>query len=156
MAYDAARGRIVLFGGYALGDTWVYGALAPALNQTIGSACVGTNGPPVIASNLPFLGNPTFVVDLLSARASAPCLFVLATGTQTLNLGGGCTLYLDGIFMPLLTATNTSGFSSVKMSIPLDLSLRGGAAYAQAFVIDPRGSFAGTASSAGLKLVLGD
>jgi hypothetical protein len=81
---------------------------------------------------------------------------MIATGTQALNLGGGCTLYLNGFLMPLLTATNASGFSSVKLSIPLDVSLRGGVAYAQAFVLDPMGSFAGLALSAGLKLVIGD
>ena len=41
-------------------------------------------------------------------------------------------------------------------ALPLDASLRGGAAYAQAFVVDPQGPFAGLAVSAGLKLVLGD
>jgi hypothetical protein len=81
---------------------------------------------------------------------------MLATGTQALNLGGGCTLYLNGVFTPLVAATNASGFASVKLPIPLDLSLRGGAAYAQAFVLDPLGSFAGLALSAGVKLVLGD
>jgi hypothetical protein len=110
----------------------------------------------VIASNLPFVGNQAVVLDLLAARASAPCLFMLATGTQALNLGGGCTLYLNGVLMPLFSATNASGFASVKLSIPLDPSLRGGAAYAQAFVLDPMGSFAGLALSGGLKLVFGD
>ena len=105
---------------------------------------------------MPFLGNQSFVLDVLSARASAPCLFMLATGTQTLSLGGGCSLYLSGVFVPIFTATNASGSSSVKLSIPLDLSLRGGAAYAQAFVVDPMGSFAGLALSAGQKLLLGD
>jgi hypothetical protein len=157
LAYDATRQRVVLFGGdSAFGDTWLYGNHALAATQTIGNACAGTNGPPVIASNLPYLGNPAFVLDLLSARASAPCLFMLATGTQALNLGGGCSLYLNGVFVPVFTATNASGFASVKFSIPLDTSLRGGAAYAQGFVLDPMGSFAGLALSAGQRLVLGD
>jgi hypothetical protein len=154
LAYDAARERVVLFGGG--GDTWLYGNLFPAATQTIGRACAGTNGPPVLASNLPSLGTQAFVLDLLSARASAPCLFMLATGTQALNLGGGCTLYVNGVFVPLFTATNASGFASVKLSIPLDPALRGGATHAQGFVFDPMGSFASLALSAGLKLVFGD
>jgi hypothetical protein len=155
-AYDAARQRVVLFSGDGLGDTWLYGNVVAAASQTIGSACAGTNGLPMIASGLPFLGNQAFILDLVSARASAPCLFLLATGTQALSLGGGCTLYLSGSFVPLVTATNTSGFASARLSIPLDPSLRGGAVYAQSFVLDPLGSFAGLALSAGLRLVLGD
>jgi hypothetical protein len=164
MAYDAARQCVVLFGGgdpyatfdYTLADTWLYGDLVPAAAQTIGSACAGTNGPPAIASNLPAFDHRPFVLDLLSARASAPCLFLLATGTQTLHLGGGCTLYLNGVFVPLFSATNAAGFASVKLAIPLDRALRGGATYAQGFVLDPRGSFAGLALSAGLQFVIGD
>jgi hypothetical protein len=160
MAYDTARQRIVLFGGNSFagrfGDTWLHGRFIAATTQRIGSACAGTNGPPVIAGNLPFLGNQAFVLDVLSARASAPCLFMLATGTQALNLGGGCTLYLNGAFVPIFTATNANGFASVKLAIPLDPSLHLGAAYGQAFVIDPMGYFAGIAFSAGLRLGFGD
>jgi hypothetical protein len=58
--------------------------------------------------------------------------------------------------VPLFTSTNATGFASVKLSVPLDPSFRGGVAYAQALVIDPMGSFAGLAFSAGQKLVLGD
>jgi hypothetical protein len=157
MAYDAARQRIVMFEGSpgSSADTWLHGNLVPATTQTIGSACAGTSGLPVIASSVPVVGNQTFVLDLLSARAQAPCLFVLATGTQALNLGGGCTLYLNGAFLPVLTATNASGFASARFAIPPDPVLRGGAAYAQSLVFDPV-AFAGIALSAGLKLVLGD
>jgi hypothetical protein len=158
MAYDAARQRIVMFEGSpgSSADTWLHGNLVPATTQTIGSACAGTNGPPVIAGNTPYLGNQGFALDLRSARATAPCLFMLATRTQALNLGGGCSLYLDGAFVPVFTATSASGFATVKLAIPLDTSLRGGAAYAQGFVLDPMGSFAGIALSAGRRLVLGD
>jgi hypothetical protein len=156
MAYDAAHQRVVLFGGFGLYvDTWLYGNLVAAAAQTIGSACAGTNGPPVIASNLPFLGNQGFVLDLLSARASAPCAFGLAAEPQALSLPGGCTLYLKDPIVPLFTTTNASGFASVKFAIPIDM-LRGSVAYAQAVVLDPMGALAGLSFSAGLKLVLGD
>jgi hypothetical protein len=110
----------------------------------------------VLASSQPFLGNQGFVLDLLSARASTSCLFVLAPDTQALHLGGGCTLYLEGFFASLFTGTNTSGFASVKLSIPFDSTLRGAPIYTQAFVLDPMGSFAGIAFSPGLKLLPGD
>jgi hypothetical protein len=162
MAYDVARQRTELFGGsppastLPFGDTWVRGNLVPATAAVIGSPCAGSSGPPVITSNLPWLGNEALVVDLLSARASAPCLFVLASGTQNTSLGGGCTLYVNGLLVPLVAATNPSGFASTQFPVPPALSLRGVAVYAQACVFDPMGSFAGLAMSAGLGLVLGD
>jgi hypothetical protein len=159
MTYDAARQRLVVFGGWdnvPHGDTWLHGNVVSAASQRIGSACSGANGLPVITSNLPYLGNQTFVLDVLSARASTACVLLLATGTQSLNLGGGCTLYLSGVFVPLFSATNATGFASVRFPIPFDASLRGAATYAQGFVLDPMGSFGGLAFSSGLKLVLGD
>jgi hypothetical protein len=39
---------------------------------------------------------------------------------------------------------------------PLDPSLRGGALFAQAFVLDPMGPWAGLASSTGRRLAFGD
>jgi hypothetical protein len=83
-------------------------------------------------------------------------VLVLATGTQSLPLGGGCTLYLSGNLVPLFGATNAAGFASIEMPIPFDASLRGITIYAQGFVSDPLGSYAGMASSSGLRLVLGD
>jgi hypothetical protein len=110
----------------------------------------------VIASGLPFVGNDRFVLDLISGRRLAPCILMLATETQALQLGGGCTLYLKGPLVPLAIATNASGFASVKLSIPIDPVLRGLVVYSQGFVVDPMGGFAGLAFTAGLKLVLGD
>jgi hypothetical protein len=164
MAYDLARQRTVLFGGN-LGqpgfwanrdDTWLYGDLVPAATQTIGSACAGTGGLPVLTGGLPALGNQAFVVDLISGRAAAPCIIGLAAATQSLHLGGGCTLYLGQPFTLLASTTNGSGFATVNLAIPHDPTLRGGIAYAQGFVLDPMGSFAGLSFSAGLKLTIGD
>jgi hypothetical protein len=165
MAFDAARQRLVVYGGYdygnwltehLIGDTWLYGNVVPAATQVVGSACAGTNGSPVLAGGIPSLGNQAFVLDLLYGRAAAPCLFVLATGTQSLPFPGGCTLYLAGVYVPFLTFANASGFASMKLAIPLDPSLRGTALHSQAVVLDPLGAFAGLAFSAGLRLVLGD
>jgi hypothetical protein len=160
MTFATARQRVVLFGGInpfgGYGDTWFYGNLTPATTQTVGTPCAGTNGPPVIASNLPVLGSPSFAIDLSSARVSSPCSLVLASATQALPLGGGCTLYLSGVLVPLPSTTSSTGFARTGLSIPFDAALRGAAIYAQALVIDPMGSFAGVAFTAGLKLVLGD
>ena len=117
---------------------------------------MGTHGPPQLASGTPFFGNGSFVLDLLSARELAPAVIMLASGTQALQLGGGCTLYLQGVLVPAVTSTNASGFASVRLALPLDPSLRGGSVFAQGFVIDPVGPFAGIAASAGLRLLLAD
>jgi hypothetical protein len=152
MVHDARRERVVLFGP----GTWIYGPLAPATAQVLGAACTGTNGPPLLTSDVPFHGNESLVLDLLSARASSACLFGLSATSQNLPIGGGCTLYLKDMIPPSLGATNVFGFASTKLAVPLDRSLRGVTLYAQAFVEDPLGGPLGLTSSAGRRLVIGD
>jgi hypothetical protein len=154
MAYDAARQRVVLFG--PSGDTWFLGNLARAATQTIGNACPGSNGPPVLTSNDPYLGNPGFGLDLLSARPSSACMFGLSAGTRTVPIGP-CTLHLLDPIVPMFAISNWAGFAEApRFALPLDVALRGAAAYAQAFVGDPQGPVFGLAFSAGLRLTLGD
>jgi hypothetical protein len=151
MAYDLARQRIVFFGR----ETWLYGPLTRTTAQPIGSACAGSNGPPLLTSTEPYLGNPAFRLELTSARAAAPCVFGLSAGTQSLPIGP-CTLYLTQI-LPLVAVSNGAGFASTpNLPLPLDITLRGATLYAQAFVVDPQGPVLGLAFSAGRKLVLGD
>jgi hypothetical protein len=153
MTFDSARQRVVSFGA----GTWLFGTVQPAAAQAIGRACSGSNGPPVLTSNEPYLGNPAVRLQLLSARATAPVLFALATGPDNLDLGGGCRLYVSGDLVPLFAVTNGFGFAeSAPLSIPLDLALLGALAYAQAVVADPRGPVSGLAFSAGRQLVIGD
>jgi hypothetical protein len=155
MVYDMARGRGVLFAGPS--RTWLFGNHAPALAQVLGNACPGSNGPPLLTSNESYLGNSVFQLHLLSARAASPALFALATAPDSLDLGGGCRLYVKGSIVPLVAVTNGFGFAeSPALTIPLDLALRGALAYAQAIVADPLGPVSGLALSAGRKLVLGD
>jgi hypothetical protein len=159
MAYDLARDRVVACGGgpgSPSGRTSLYGNLSPVSTQPFGSPCAGSNGPPRISSNTPFLGNRAFTLEVASARPAAPCLFGLASGTQAQPLPGGCTLYLSGGIVFLLSASDGNGVADLTFAIPFDLSLRHGVAYAQGFVLDPMGGFAGVAFSAGLRLALGD
>jgi hypothetical protein len=165
LAYDERRGRSVWFGGrfcsrggcFPRGqDTWFYGGLTPAATRVLGNGCAGTSGVPVLTTGVPFLGNAAFAADLVSAHGSAPCGFLFATGTQSLPIGGGCRLHVDGVLVPLLGATNASGFASIAIPLPDDPALRRAVVYAQGVVVDPSGAFAGLALSAGLQLVLGD
>jgi hypothetical protein len=153
LAYDAARGRVVLFGASA--DTWHYGPLTRASSDPLGTACPGTSGRPVLTTSEPYLGNAAFVLDVLGARAAAPCLFGLSRSSQSLAIGGGCTLYLKDTVFPSFAVTNAFGVASLMLPVPLDVSLRGAKLYAQAFVSDPR-SAVGIAFTAGRTLVLGD
>jgi hypothetical protein len=80
----------------------------------------------------------------------------LALGTQSLPLGGGCSLYLNGALLPVASATNSAGFATLSVPIGFDPGLRGVPVYVQAIVLDPAGAFAGLAFTAGLGLGLGD
>jgi hypothetical protein len=153
LAHDPTHERLVLFGNSA--DTWHLGPLVRATAHPFGTGCSGTNGTPVLVANEPYLGNAAFTLDVLGARASAPCLFGLARTSQSLAIGSGCTLYLKDPIFPLFGMTSAFGFASIKESLPLDLNLRGAALYAQVFVADPA-SATGLAFTAGRSLVLGD
>ena len=163
MAYDASAQRIVMFGGrgsffypVTYGDTWLYGTLGQPAAAVIGAACAGTNGLPLLAGNEPYLGAPGFALDLLSARSASPCAFGFSLGTQSLAIGGGCTLYLQAPIAVVLAATDSIGFASIRFSVPPDPTLRGATLYAQAFVADPQGAAGGLAVTSGRRLVVGD
>jgi hypothetical protein len=158
MAYDFARQRVVLFGGAAgeaSDDTWLFGPDTPAVAQPFGTACAGSSGAPVLTSSAPYLGNPAFALDLLSARAASPCAFGLSAATQSLPIGP-CTLHLLDPFLLALAVTNATGFATTPaIALPLDSTLRGVTLFAQAAVVDPQ-STPGIAFTAGRLLVLGD
>ncbi len=162
MAYDRRHARFVLFGAASppgassMTDTWLYGALTPATNQPLGTACRGTSGLPILTTNDPVLGNPGFTLDLLSARPSSLCVFALSANPQTLALGGGCTLYLEEPLIPLPALSNGAGFATARLTLPLEVAWRGLPLYAQAVVADPLGPVFGLAFSAGRTLRVGD
>lgn len=152
-AYDSRRRQLVALSGTM---TWTFGFAAPAGATSFGSACAGSAGLPALGSNEPYFDNPRFVLDLLSARPSSACAFALASSSQSLPIGGGCTLYVKDPILPVLAATNAFGFATTSFAVPWDPALRGVAVYAQAFVADPRGPVLGLALSAGRRLLLGD
>ena len=161
MAYDVAHQRVVLFGGAgswpkAYSDTWLYFPVTPATARPIGTACPGTSGPPLLISNDPYLGNPAFILDLLSARPSSVCAFFLADQQQNFPLGGGCTAYVNGTIVTLPVASNAFGFATTQLAVPLDITMRGAQLFGQALVLDPQGPVAGLAFSAGRGFVVGD
>src|SRR5262249_8951846 len=83
LVHAAAGERVVCFGeiyfppnhlGGPADDTWLFGPLTPAVAQSFGTGCAGSSGPPVLTSNAPYLGNPAFALDLLSALSASPCV----------------------------------------------------------------------------------
>jgi hypothetical protein len=159
LASDDAHGRVVLASGSStqpLADTWIYGDLSPAATVAFGSACIGTNGPPLLSAGLATLGNANLTVDPTNARGQSPCLLALSAAPQNRALGGGCSLYVTDPLGLLASTSTASGFASFRLTVPLTIHLRGSAVFAQAMVLDPRGTFAGAAWTRGLGLLLGD
>lgn len=166
MAYDKARDQAVLFGGhymdlfgyhYYRDDTHLFGPVIRASASNYGSACAGTNGPPVLDGDAPYLGHQAFHLELRSARPSSPCLFVLAWNPANTPLGGGCTAYVTAPIALQSATTDATGFAAGPSStIPPLAALRGFTLHAQAVVLDPRGAWNGMALTAGRTLVIGD
>jgi hypothetical protein len=156
VAYHTAIRRMLLFGGpYGYHDTWIYGDLVASTVQTLGPGCPGSAGLPRLALSDPYVGNPEFALDLLDVPPSAGCAFGLDTVTQSLPIGGGCTVWLWNPALYFVVA-RASGCASFRLAIPLDPGLRGAVFHAQAAVFDPLGPAAGIALSAARTFVLGD
>ncbi len=151
MAYDSARGRVVLFGGSDYGaagisnpraDTWEYAPVNPATYTPFGTGCPGSAGTPALASDqgsLPWVGD-TFTARLTNLGiATVPFLFLGASNTfwgvvplpfdLTLIGMSSCMLYTD----PLLTffLANNGGSATFSVPIPNDPSLVGLSLYNQ-------------------------
>jgi hypothetical protein len=114
-----------------------------------GVGCAGSQGiPSLSASQLPFLGNFTFSLTVNGAAASAPAYFfvALAPDLTGLNIGGGCSVWLDFNslialinigFSPLgPVGTNASGTAVLPLPVPNDPGLSGGTLYFQAAIAD--------------------
>lgn len=140
---------------HQLGDQhWVLGPLQRAAVQATGSGC-GSGAGPVLTAAQPHLGSPACPVDLLRAPALAPTMLALSLQTQTVGLGGGCSLYLGGVAATLATTTNAHGCATAALTVPDHAAWRGLDFYAQAAVLDPGAPF-GVALSQGLRLSVGD
>jgi hypothetical protein len=173
MAFDAARGRCVVFGGSAggfntpLSDTWEYGPVHAAVYTPFGTGCAGSAGTPNLAAaagQRPWLGESlTLECSQLPANAFA----VLMLGSSRTSWGGiplpipldflgmaGCSLHVSGEFFFAVAASG--GLARSTRSIPSDRSLLGGSLYYQALVSDPpANAFGATMSNAGQSTIGG-
>jgi hypothetical protein len=167
MAYDAARGAVVAFGGqvpffsFPANDTWTYSTPTPASYTAYGSGCPGSSGIPALANKpytLPWLG------DSFTARASnlAPSVaaVIFATGLastppQSLAAFGmpGCNALLQPAVAELRLAA--AGVADWTFAIPSTPSLAGVHLFQQAFALEPGANAGGIVVSNGADLLTG-
>jgi hypothetical protein len=111
--------------------------------------CVGAGGVTTISSpNLPFLGNPTFSIDLSGgAPSSSGYLFLSLVGADPgIPVGAGCLIYLElnGLIQAINSGvspigplpTSGTGQTSFVISVPNDPMAAGLHVYLQCAVAD--------------------
>src|SRR5262245_18396442 len=166
LAFDAARGRTVLFGSRSFADTWEYGPVAPGAWVPFGTGCAGSAGVPVLAAGSelrPYPGN-ALTVDVAPVPANAAVLFSLGL-SHTQWSGLGLPFPLDNLGMPgcallargdaTLLRFATGGVASLAIPIPNDQAFVGLAFYNQAFVFDAAANAAGATASNAAAVTIG-
>lgn len=153
MAYDEARQRIVMTGGFGSGatgmtDTWEWYSPAPAAFSTFGSGCVSSGGTPFIeleAGQLPWI-DETFTLRANNLPAAGPTVvFVGLSNTSwgvtplpaLLNAIGapGCSVLASGdIVLPVTNQGGTATWAALVPNVP---ALAGVVLYNQFLAIDP-------------------
>ncbi|MEM7200996.1 MAG: kelch repeat-containing protein [Planctomycetota bacterium] len=169
MAYDAARQRIVVAGGFSAGlvpgyhghyrDTWLLGTTQPAQATTYGSGCGGPNGPPFLAGfGLPRLASSSFTLDLGGAPPLAPAVIFFAAGSASVPIVSSCTALVDvGRWQGHVSVnTTTAGQAALPLRVPRAPALIGVDTFGQGAVLDPYGPWQGISLSNGLRLTIGE
>ncbi len=155
LAFDAARQRVVMFGGVdnaaAYDDTWEYHLFAPSAYESFGQGCVGTTGQSPLLDphdgTLPWIGE-TWTMDLTRlppSQVNVPFGVLGMSRTQWLGIplpldlgfagAPGCPL-LTSADTSLTPLTNTGGRATWAIPLPLDLRTLGVSFYLQAAVLD--------------------
>lgn len=160
LVFDPIRQHLLLLGGnrqeyngayLMFSEVWALDATTPAAVTTLGPGCGGAQLPHLLPS-APHPGASAFTLDMNSASANAPTLFLLALGTGQIAIGGGCTSFVANPDLLTVAITNASGYASSHTAIPL--ALLGMSFTAQAALLDsstPRGF----ALSEGLRITVG-
>jgi hypothetical protein len=175
IAYDIARQRTVLFGGYSLlggsttppyGDTWQWGGGPLGATSAYGSGC-GT--PPVTltarAGSRPVIGTAQ-VCDIDNAYLGV-ALVAWGHSNQSwqgvglplpLDAAGinGCVLLQSAEELASSCAPTTWSTAEHVLPIPFDPQLVGLHIYLQAWTFAPGYNPLGLATSNGIELVIGD
>jgi hypothetical protein len=117
---------------------------------TVGTGCIGSSGLPLTLGSLqlPFIGNPTFSLDVSQGPALSNAYLFASFGISPVpaGLGGGCFIYLDLTTMQMLInqgfspigplGTGPTGATSFSLPIPPDPGIAGFSIAFQAAVSD--------------------
>jgi hypothetical protein len=164
MAFDAARNRVFLYGGY-YGDTWEYGTRATAAYSPFGQGCLGTAGIPwlgAVPPELPWIGS---TLRVLVANVPHGKTTVMLSGFSRSRWGSVLLPFdLTPFGAPCLLHTSIDltavlpeigGVATWTAAIANDPSLLGVSFYNQAFVIDPGANMLGLTASNAAAATLG-
>ncbi len=174
MAYDQARGQVVMFGGFpgmATDETWVYEPVVAASFQTNGPGCSGAGLPALtttMASGLPWSGQRFEVaVSNVPGPTRVPVARLMMVGGSIsrwgavalpLDLGGfglpGCRLLVSPDVISPLVALPGGGWGWAA-DIPPSPGLLGRSFYLQALVSSVAQPAQLVVSDAGLALIGG-
>jgi hypothetical protein len=135
----------------------IVGTLVSDESSSFGTATPGTGGlaPELGMSGFPWIGNSSFALRVASARAGAPCLYILATQPSTGFPFLGGSLWLDPLYFITTfgTATSAQGEANMPLPIPPAPYLAGSMFHGQAFILDA-GAPQGIAMTQGYTVVL--
>lgn len=179
LAFDTARGKLVLYGGLNadwatyvqnhsgtafLRDTWEYTPGTVGSFTSFGAGCAGSRGTPAVRAHLgarPTAGQ-TFRTQIDNLPLTGPAFVFL--GASSTTYGGlplpfplaaigmpGCTLLVSGDV--LLPVQNVLGVGLLSVDVPS--SAAGATLYQQALVFDPGVNALGLTASDGARLVIG-
>jgi hypothetical protein len=112
------------------------------MTTPIGAGCPGAGGQtPVLATNWPFLGNPSFSAWLSNAPPGALTVLFGSIGLATppIPFGAGCTIYLDPVTLTSLgvALAGPAGTSSLVFDVPANPAFVGVGLDWQSLVLDP-------------------
>jgi hypothetical protein len=164
-AFDAARGRMIVFGGSTAGlvatsETWGYGPVSPAEWTPYGSGCAGTSGTPVldaVGASLPWIGT-TMSMEVRGVPTGS--LALPWYGFSRLSwLGAPLPAELSAFGMPSCSihaapdatflAIGSNGTAPWSLAIPNDPVFLGARLFVQAAVLDSAANaFGATLSNA--------
>ena len=165
-AFDPVRRRTLLVGGASrsgsgiqvFSDTWeLYGSIPTASTQSYGTGCPGAAGTPqVLGLGLPRVGDPTFGLSVLGARANTPLVMLFALSPAARPLGAGCSLLVEEPWFAVGGGTNAIGGALLAFPVPPAGEFFGLELFVQGFFADTSGGIGGVASaSGGLGLLIG-
>jgi ELWxxDGT repeat protein len=134
-AYEPATGREL------------YALTPPAVTSFYLRGCGGTNGmvPCFRVIGAPYLGNPSYALVVEQARPASVVALHVGFGAWNVPLGGGCSVAVDLLlpYAPFSAASDRRGEATFSLPLPSDPLLDGLEFFAQAYVVDPQGAFAG-------------